>query len=208
MDRQIAAVGDSHSFRCFENHRLIADSLAYADVNILDGKTAYKVKDHDDRVRRVIAPLKNKHLIFSFGEVDVRIHLRYQHEKSGRPLTTLLEETARRYISYVSLLRRQGYDIHVFNVVPTGDYHGPQFEAWRRGLVYPFKTGFAERQSYTLQLNECYRRHCQKLQVPFIDIYRHLIDARGRRKKELIYDFSHLNAKTADILLEHYRFEK
>jgi len=208
MDRQIAAVGDSHSLRCFENHHLIADSLAYADANILDGKTAYKVKDHDDRVRRVIAPLKNKHIIFSFGEVDVRIHLRYQHEKTGRPLTTLIEETARRYTFYVSLLRLEGYDIHVFNVIPTGDYSGPQFTAWRRGLVYPFKASFAERQSYTLQLNERYRHYCRKLRIPFIDIYHHLVDARGRRKKELVYDFSHLNAKTADILLEHYRFEK
>nr|MDJ0623180.1 hypothetical protein [Desulfocapsaceae bacterium] len=67
MHRLIAAVGDSHSQRCFENHPIIADSTAYNGVNKLDGKTAYKLADHDRRVQKVIAPLRGKHLIFSFG---------------------------------------------------------------------------------------------------------------------------------------------
>lgn len=206
MDRKIAAIGDSHSLRCFEGHERIADSTTYNGTNKLDGKTAYKLADHHQRVLKVISPLKEKHLIFSFGEVDVRIHIKYQHLRTGVPVESLLEQTAKRYTDYVSELRNKGYDIHVFNVVPTGDYKGPQFEGWKKKLVYPFITDFSERRQYTVMLNRLFRQYCSAQKIPFIDIYRYLVDANGKRKEELIYDFSHLNAITADIVLQHYSF--
>jgi lysophospholipase L1-like esterase len=206
MHRTIIAVGDSHSLRCFENHPVIADSTAATGINKLDGKTAYKLQDHDRRVRKVIAPLHDKHIIFCFGEVDVRIHLKRQHGKTGTDIATLIENTAKRYTGYVAKLRQQGFDIHIFNVVPTGDFHGDAFEKWRANLAYPPTTSFTERRDYTLQLNEQYRKYCAAADLPFIDIYKHLIDAHGLRHRELVYDFSHLNSTTADIVLRHYSF--
>lgn len=206
MHRTIAAVGDSHSLRCFENHPVIADSTTFTGVNKLDGKTAYKLRDHDRRVRKVIAPLRDKHLIFCFGEVDVRIHLKRQHGKTGTDIATLIENTAKRYTGYVAELRQQGFDIHIFNVIPTGNFQGEDFENWRANLAYPFTTSFAERQEYTLQLNEQFKKYCAAVDLPFIDIYKHLVDVQGRRRRELVYDFSHLNSATADIVLHHYNF--
>lgn len=202
----IAAIGDSHSLRCFENHEHIADSTAITGVNKLDGKTAYKLPDHDRRVRKVLAPVADKHLIFSFGEVDVRLHIRYQEERTGISAATLLQRTAERYTDYVAELRLQGFDIHIFNVVPTGEFHGPQFEKWKSGLTYPFTTSYRERQQYTLELNRLYRYCCHRKNIPFVDIYHLLIDKDGNRKRELVYDFSHLNATTGDILLQNYSF--
>ena len=57
-------MGDSHSLRCFENHSHIADSKACFGYNKLDGKTAYKLVEHDKRVRKIITALKDKYLIF------------------------------------------------------------------------------------------------------------------------------------------------
>ncbi len=207
MERKIAAVGDSHSLRCFENHELIADSKAYFGYNKLDGKTAYKLKDHDKRVRKIITPIKNKHLIFVFGEVDVRIHIKRKHLQLGTPVETLIQNTAKRYTDYVAGLREEGFDIHIFNVVPTGNFIGPQFETWKKRLKYDFNTTFKERQSYTLMLNKESKNHCRQKAIPFINIYKHLIDEQGHRKKELVFDFSHINSKTADILMENYHFE-
>jgi hypothetical protein len=206
MNRKIAAVGDSHSLRCFENHELIADSKAYFRHNKLDGKTAYKLKDHDKRVRKIITPIKDKHIIFVFGEVDVRIHIKFQHMQSGIPVKTLIRNTAKRYTDYIAQLRHEGFDIHVFNVVPTGDFKGKQFENWKKKLTYPFQTSFKERQLYTLMLNTELNSFCKTKHIPFIDVYDHLVDARGIRKKELVYDFSHINSKTADIVMENYCF--
>ncbi|NOX32249.1 MAG: hypothetical protein GXP56_00720 [Deltaproteobacteria bacterium] len=206
MNRKIAAVGDSHSLRCFENHALIADSKVYFGYNKLDGKTAYKLKDHDKKVRKIITPIKDKHIIFVFGEVDVRIHIKYQHRQSGIPVKTLVENTAKRYTGYIAQLRNEGFDIHVFNVVPTGDFAGKQFESWEKKLKYPFDNNFKERQLYTLMLNSELNLCCQMRGIPFIDIYQYLVDARGARKKELVYDFAHINSKTADIVMEHYCF--
>lgn len=206
MHRLIAAIGDSHSQRCFENHALIAGSTAYGGVNKLDGKTAYKLVDHDRRVQKVIAPLRNKHLIFSFGEADVRIHIQYKHAQTGIPADTLIDRTARRYIGYIQYLRQQGFAIHVFNVVPTGDFHGAEAERWQSNLAYPFATSYLERQAYTLALNRLYKKYCKEKNIPFIDIYEHLVDDNGKRKEELVYDFSHLNNRVADILLSHYSF--
>tara|TARA_Y100000589_G_C27032819_1_gene579748 strand:+ start:285 stop:905 length:621 start_codon:yes stop_codon:yes gene_type:complete len=206
MHRKIAAVGDSHSLRCFENHAHIADSQAYFGYNKLDGKTAYKLNEHDRRVRKIITPIKDKHLIFSFGEVDVRIHIKLKHVQTGIPVKTLISNTANRYTDYIVKLRNEGFDIHLFNIIPTGDFEGVEFENWKNNLVYPFTTSYAERQHYTLSLNNQYRKNCAVKRIPFIDIYDHLVDESGKRKEELIYDFSHLNSKTADILLAHYTF--
>lgn len=208
MHRRIAAIGDSHSLRCFENHTRIADSKAYLGHNKLDGKTAYKLKDHDKRVRKIINPIKDKHLVFSFGEVDIRIHIQLKHLQTGLPVETLIKNTAVRYTDYVAQLRGEGFEIHVFNVIPTGDFTGTAFENWRNNLSYPFITSYRERQSFTIKLNDEYRENCRIKRIPFIDIYDHLVDGSGKRKTELIYDFSHLNAKTADLLLTHYNFEE
>lgn len=206
MHRLIAAVGDSHSQRCFENHTMIADSTAYGGVNKLDGKTAYKLVDHDRRVQKVIAALRDKQLIFSFGEADVRIHIQYQHIQTGISTETLIENTARRYINYVQSLRQQGFSIHIFNVVPTGDFLGAEAERWQKNLAYPFITSYPDRQAYTLALNRLYKKYCIEKNIPFIDIYEHLVDDSGKRKEELVFDFSHLNNHVADILLSHYSF--
>jgi hypothetical protein len=206
MHRTIAAIGDSHSLRCFENHTHIADSKAYFGYNKLDGKTAFKLVDHDKRVRKIISPIKDKKLIFSFGEVDVRIHIKYKYLQTGLPIETLISDTATRYTDYVSYLRNEGFDIHIFNVIPTGDFSGTAFENWKNNLSYPFITSYTERRLFTLQLNNQYKKKCEAKKIPFIDIYDQLVDASGKRKKELVYDFSHLNARTADILLKHYNF--
>lgn len=206
MHRKIAAVGDSHSLRCFENHPQIADSTSYLGCNKLDGKTAFKIKEHDRRVRKIISPLKKKHLIFSLGEVDVRIHIKYKHTQTGTSTDELIKNTAQAYTNYVHNLREEGFDIHIFNIIPTGDFQGLEFERWKNNLAYPFTTTFSERQSYTLRLNEAYRKNCAEKNIPFIDIYDHLVDSSGNRRQELVYDFSHLNVKTADILLANYSF--
>ena len=207
MDLDIFAVGDSHSVRCFENHATIGNALTLYGVNKLDGKTAFKLRDHDRRVRKIIAPIADRHIIFVFGEVDVRIHIKLKHEKTGVPVGTLIENTARRYIDYVEELRAEGYDIHVFNVVPTGDFAGERFERWKKNLHYPFTATYAERRDYTLRLNRRLAAHCRDLSIPFIDIYDHLVEKNGVRKRALVYDFAHIDAQTADILLENYRFD-
>ena len=206
MQQSIVAIGDSHSLRCFENHPIIADSTTHSGINKLDGKTAYKLVDHDRRVQKVISSLRDKHLILSAGEADVRIHIQYQHEQTGIATDILLDNTARRYIDYVEYLRHQGFDIHVLNIVPTGDFQGAEAQHWQQNLAYLFTTGYRQRQAYTLTLNRLYRQYCEEKHIPFIDIYEHLVDASGKRKEELVYDFSHLNNRVADILLSHYNF--
>ena len=206
MHRKIFAVGDSHSRRCFENHPLIADSRVLVGHNKMDGRTAYNLERHEKKLLRILEPLREKELIFCFGEVDIRIHIKYKHEQTNVPVRSLLENTAERYTSYVSQLRQRGYKIHIFNVIPTGEYRGEAAEKWKKGLSYPFTATHAERTQYTEILNEFYKKYCDKLGIPFIDIYTYLIDATGRRKQEFVFDFAHLDNHCADLVIEHYDF--
>ncbi len=206
MHRQIFTVGDSHSLRCFEQHPTIADSTTLFGYNKLDGKTAFNLTRHDKQVRKIRRSLRDKQLIFVFGEVDVRIHIKYKADQTGTDPDLLIRRTAERYTDYVQQLRDDGYAIHVFNVVPTGNFSTPEAVRWRESLCYPFLASRAERSHYTEELNRQLRQECAAKQIPFIDIYPHLVDKQGRRKKELIYDFSHLNNKTADLVMKHYSF--
>ncbi len=203
---QIFTVGDSHSQRCFENHPLIADSTRLYGCNKLDGRTAYNIARHDRRIRGIVEPLAECHLIFVFGEVDVRIHIKYQHRKRNVATGILIRETAERYTDYVAGLREEGYRIHVFNVVPTGDFSTPSALRWRSRLRYPFLAGRAERTRYTEEMNRRLAACCRRRAIPFIDIYQHLVDETGRRRPELVYDFSHLNSRTADLVMAHHCF--
>ncbi len=206
MHRKIFAVGDSHSRRCFENHPVIADSRVLVGHNKMDGKTAYNLERHEKKLLRILEPLREKELIFCFGEVDIRIHIKYKYEQTGIPVKELLENTAERYTAYVSRLRQQGYKIHVFNVIPTGEYRGEAAEKWKNGLSYPFTATHAERTQYTEMLNAMYQRYCDERGIPFINIYSYLVDATGCRKQELVFDFAHLDKQCADLVLEHYKF--
>ncbi len=206
MNRKIFAVGDSHSRRCFENHDIIADSRVLFGYNKLDGKTAFKLPHHEKKLLKIIRALREKELIFCFGEVDVRLHIKYKHLQRGTSVKELIEATARRYISYVHNLRQQGYRIHVFNVVPTGDFTGAVAEKWKQSLNYPFTASHAERSLYTEMLNAAYADCCKEHDVPFIDIYKHLVDGDGRRRSELIFDFAHVDNSCADLVIKYHRF--
>jgi len=207
MHRKIFAVGDSHSRRCFENHVHIADSLVLVGYNKLDGKTAFNIQRHEKKLMHILTSLQSKELIFCFGEVDVRLHIQYKHRQLGLPITQLIDATARRYTAYVQHLRNLGHGIHIFNVVPTGDFLGADAEKWKKGLHYPFTATYEERKRYTELLNEAYARYCRKLQIPFIDIYQDLVDTEGKRKDELVFDFAHLGNKCAEMVMQQY-FEK
>ena len=206
MHRKIFAVGDSHSRRCFEDHDQIADSRVLAGHNKLDGKTAYNLERHEKKLLRILTPLRGKALIFCFGEVDVRLHIKYKHLQLGTPIAQLIDKTAERYVSYVHELRKAGHQIHVFNVVPTGDFLGEDAEKWKRGLKYPFNASFEERSSYTEQLNVAYQKYCNKYHIPFIDIYRYLVDEKGKRREDLIFDYAHINNRCADLVLKYHNF--
>lgn len=204
MHRKIFAVGDSHSRRCFEDHPYIADSRVLVGYNKLDGKTAFNLERHKKKLMRIIEPLREKELIFCFGEVDVRLHIKYKHLQLGSPVEVLIQATAEKYVSYVSQLRSQGFRVHVFNVVPTGDFLGPEADKWKQGLRYPFTASADERKYYTEQLNKAYHLYCKQLEVPFIDIYADLVDENGVRKQELVFDFAHLGNRCADLVMESY----
>lgn len=204
MHRNIFAVGDSHSRRCFENHPQIADSRVLAGHNKLDGKTAFNLARHEKKLMRILDPLRAKELIFCFGEVDVRLHIKYKHQQQGTPVAQLINATAQKYTSYVHKLRKQGYRIHIFNVVPTGDFLGPEADKWKEGLHYPFIATYEERKNYTELLNAAYAQYCRELNIPFIDVYQYLVDESGRRKEELVFDFAHLSNQCADLVMEHH----
>ncbi len=204
MQRKIFAVGDSHSRRCFENHPQIADSRVLAGHNKLDGKTAFNIERHEKKLMRILVPLQDKELIFCFGEVDVRLHIKYKHQQLGISVEQLIDATAEKFISYIANLRTKGFSIHIFNVIPTGDFLGAAAEKWKKGLQYPFTATYKERTYYTELLNDAYAVNCKKLQVPFIDIYHNLVDETGKRRKELVFDFAHLNSSCADFVMEAY----
>ena len=207
MPRNIFAVGDSHALRCFENHPYIVDAKALFGYNKLDGRTAFNLARHDKHVRKIMQAIRGNHIIFVFGEVDVRIHIKYQCRLTGISTDELIDNTANRYTAYIGGLREQDLDIHVFNVVPTGDFTTPEAQRWKDNLNYPFTATYQERTAYTEEMNRRFEWYCLLRHIPFINIYPYLVDKQGRRKKELIYDYSHLNNKTADLVMKHYCFE-
>lgn len=190
FDGNLYIIGDSHAQYPFRD-------CTFCNGMSMGPRTAHKL---DTREGEVIQNLRHRpagsKFIFIFGEIDCRVHFFNQANKQQRPIDDLILDTAERYVILVKRLRRRGFDIAVMNVVPTGEMGN---------AGYKFFGAPSQRREITKKFNNRLECLCLEHGVPFINIYKELVNGKGWRKRELIQDDVHLNGGFAKILENNLR---
>ncbi|MBU0792150.1 MAG: SGNH/GDSL hydrolase family protein [Gammaproteobacteria bacterium] len=143
---------------------------------------------HHNEFIRYLHGREDDRIIVTFGEIDVREHIVRKSQEECITVAELCEATAESFVKYIASLR-ETYDISVLCVVPPGDADNPKW----------FKGEYLRRKHATELLNARYRYWCDKLSVPFIDIYDKLVDKHGHRRSDLVIDMTHLGSITHTI---------
>lgn len=189
-------IGDSHTL-CFQHE-------AFKIIHI-GPATAYKLnfkKSTTDSREKVISILdkiyKNKSLsiIFVLGELDVRIHINKALNVNKKTLTKTIEETVIFYTNFLKFIKHRHplLNIYIFNVLPQGEqgniYNYPSYATRKKRIIIAEK------------MNKILRAYARKYNFKFIYIYNKLIDKKGDRKKEYVYDDVHFNRKIMPLVID------
>jgi hypothetical protein len=125
-------------------------------------------------------------VIFCFGEIDVRCHVKMQSERQGMDPEDVLRELATSYLTKIATLDLNYALPAVLAVVPPVPANravNPRF---------PVVGTDAERSSYTIMLNRRLIAESVARGVQFVDIYTPYADASGMLRPELSDGCVHL----------------
>jgi hypothetical protein len=182
------AIGDSHTW-VFKSK---------CDIYHISNPTAHNIRKHDLAIRNVIR--KKEENIFSFGEIDCRIHLYRQSIKQDKEIVELAHETIDRYTDYVYELMQDGYDIYIMSVPPAGTQSNH--------FKYNDYASYGHRKLINFMFNMELERTCTLKQIHYIDYYFKVCDGKMGRKIDYVEDDVHLNSKVADVVMEIMENEK
>jgi hypothetical protein len=125
-------------------------------------------------------------LLLVFGEIDCRVHLLKQSRERQIPLDHVILDTVMRYVGVVTSLKNQGWNIAVW---------GPPASTVKLKIsdkLYPTYGTCQERNQVTRIFNKHLEQECKKEGVPFLSIFKQLVDAQDETRMEYYLDDIHL----------------
>lgn len=137
---------------------------------------------YDSEIKRVLASIDFKlkdEMWFVLGEIDVRFHIYYQHQKQEITLDESIEKVADIYVDYTKNLNDLGYNIHIVSVVPpqpnyTSFMYDPSYQI--KDFIKDGGNDAKDRIYITKKLNERIRAKCEESGVGFRNIYPYIVD--------------------------------
>lgn len=157
-------------------------------------RTAHQLHRHDYLVKAELdtIPLGSK-MLFTFGELDCRIHIFDQYRVFYTPIGRAIKNTVNKYLDYISSLNI--LDCNILSVIPAAEDEG----------VYdvPFFGTVQERVIITTVFNSVLKIECRHRGFKFIDVFDQLIDKQGQRKAEFS-NSEHLTSDYGKLVYKKY----
>ncbi len=141
-------------------HRVGRDGLIFLDIR------NYNIQEKDT-------------IIFVFGEIDVRCHIRKQCELQQCHFNEIIEELVSNYLKTININRAMYKDLHciIFNIVPPSDAaYNPDF---------PFYGTLQDRVQITYAINNTLKHFCNYHEIDFLEINDLFMDAAGALRKDI-----------------------
>lgn len=165
--------------------------LAY---NLCDFKTRSRGREKLLYILTHFIPLGSK-VLFCFGEIDCRAHLLKQSEIQKRDIHDIIRECVDRYFSVIKDTKEKGFDVLVWNIVPSGITDDALDKE------YPFYGTNVERNKVSKYFNEYLKQKLEKFNILFIDIFDKLIFENFRTNNNYYFDGIHLSQKALPYFL-------
>jgi hypothetical protein len=189
----IHVIGDSHVVPFRGNMPFLAHHLGAATAYNINRKNS--TTGSNEKLFKVMDKLGKKDIVMlSFGEIDCRIHIYYQHKKSNarHSISELIDRTISNYGEVMAQLKQRGVNFCVYCVSPA-TMVGNEYK-------YPFYGAPEVRSQINRMFNEKLRTFCEKSGYVFIDIYDRVADKDGLMLKEYAGDEIHLNKKAVRLV--------
>lgn len=175
---------------------------------------AYSLEKHHDVIMKELESIPFKdgdEMWFIFGEIDVRFHIFYWHQKLEISLDESINNVVVRYIAYVKKLRELGYNIHIVSVVPpqsnpSAFHNDPTYE-----ILNPIRgegITVEDRVYMTEKLNFELNKACVDNGIPFRDVHQFIVDPITRCNiSEMTRDGMHYYY-IGDLVIEKFGLEE
>jgi len=192
-------IGDSHTTN-FLNPAFIIHHIGPATAYRLNfSKSSTHGREKVLKILKNIYKQKPLNVIFVFGELDVRIHINKTAQEKKISIANVVSSTVDSYFNFLKYIKTNFpmINIYVFNVLPQGE----------EGNIYnfPYYADREKRAAIAVEVNKKLEIYSKKANYKFIDIYNMLIDSKGRRKKEYVFDDVHFNRKIIKFVLEEIK---
>jgi hypothetical protein len=188
-------IGDSHTTSflhpAFVIHH-IGPSTAYK-LNFQKSTTMGREKVI--KILNKIYKKKKRNVIFVFGELDVRIHINKIVNQKDIPINNVIESTVKSYFNFLKHIKEEYpfIQIYVFNVLPQGEEQNI--------YNYPYYASRKKRSHIAQTVNNILKQYTKQEKYIFIDIYNCLINKKGQRIKDYVFDDVHFNRKMMKFVL-------
>lgn len=181
-------------FRTFRLGAVLAYNLCEYGTRKKGRELLFVLLDRDVPIQARTIPPQSK-LLLCFGEIDCRAHLLKQAELQKRDIPSVVEECVERYFSVICEIQQLGYEVFVWNVIPSSRYNSipnKEFPVYRTCL---------ERNHVTQLFNNYLKDLCSSAGAKFISIFDELIDEHGLTRTEYYFDYIHLSQKAISFAL-------
>jgi hypothetical protein len=169
-------IGDSHAIHSFAG----IDNIECHSIGAVMMESIGKIrkgKSSSTQLDMIISDFgitSTDVIILCFGEIDVRCKIYYEIKK-GKTLDDIVNVLVRDY--FTTILNSTHKKFWIFNVVPPSYSFDTQHQ-------YPFVGSNSERSIYTVALNRELKSECQKVGMPFLDVYNDYADQSGMLNRQ------------------------
>lgn len=176
------------------------DKYKYIKVYRIGSVLAYSLNKQNTTLkgREKIFRLLNKipyesKILFAFGEIDCRTHIKKQSQKQRIEVSKIIDDTIKAYGEFLDEIQNLGYHVHVWNVIPNaGDFESEEFPAI--GIM-------DERFNIVVEFNEKLRKYCENTNKVFLSIMDNLVANNYYKvNPEYYMDNIHLSEKAIALL--------
>lgn len=177
--KKIHCIGDSHSAVFSGKEEMVPiwpelsdDITEYFKTYRIGPATAYKLENKIEIINSIIENNVNKdndHVLFCFGEVDIRAHLIKQSELQNVDILKIVEECVDQYFKVILYYKQLGYKTIAW---------GP-IASWHESKPYTGGPSFGtclERNIVTEMFNKRLEMRCDQYDVDFLTIFYEMID--------------------------------
>lgn len=211
----IHCIGDSHS-SVFSGKEEIQPIWPQRSDDKLDSfrsyrigpATAYQLETKVPVLNQIIHTLVDKNndsVLFCFGEVDIRAHLKKQMDLQNKTVAEVVKECVDRYIRIVLSYKAQGYNVMVW---------GP-IASWHESREYTGGPSFGtclERNEITKEFNRYLKEWCDTTGVTFVSIFNTMTDENNITIPEYLDDWDgchmHLSQRAMPLIIDEFTKQK
>ena len=164
--------------------------------------TCYNIENKKDIIFKFLDELKlssNDIVFFSYGETDIRCHIGFKSNNETEE-NNLIKNIVEKYINFINDVNKNfEFKVGCYGPIASGIHNGPN-----GSFQIPSYSNCMERNKITIKFNNYLKELCEKNNIVYKDIFKHLITETLNTKNEFYCDTIHLGTQSRQLLLNEF----